>query len=280
MLQRLDEFNPQSKDVKNYNDELRLHVSLLTQHKTMTRSRRIAQAAHQIKFVLDQMESNGVKADIATHSLLFTKNVLLERLDEATVNLHRVNQLSSIGRYSEIQGETLGHFFEQSLSRDNFNGLAHLATFTEKFEIDISNWQISKFRPALDFYLNHTPDLNKILTFTRFYTQFVNGALKNESLENSDDAKRIEAFQKAFGSQLENLVDMNALFKHLVNTIGSKQYIDPVSKQDPVEQLINFYTQDNVQSICRLSEQGTTHINHSDIVRYIANHFDSNSSFA
>ena len=146
------------------------------------------------------MESNGVKADITTHSLLFKKNVLLERLDEATVNLHRVNQLSSFGRYSEIQSETLGHFFEQSLSRDNFNGLAHLATFTEEFEIDISNWQINKFRPALDFYLNHTLDLNKILTFTRFYTQFVNSALKNESLENADDAKRIKVFQKAFGS--------------------------------------------------------------------------------
>ena len=73
---------------------------------------------------------------------------------------------------------------------------------------------------------------------------------------------------------------MNALFMHLVGAIGSKQYIDPVSKQDPLEQLITFYTRDDVQSICRLSEQGTTHINHSDIVKYIANHFDSNSSFA
>ena len=86
------------------------------------------------------MESSGVKADITTHSLLLKKNVLLERHDDATINLHRVNQLSSIGRYSEIQGETLGNFFEQSLTRDNFNGLAHLATFTEKFEIDISGW--------------------------------------------------------------------------------------------------------------------------------------------
>lgn len=48
------------------------------------------------------MESNGVKADITTHSLLFKKNVLLERPEEATANLLRVNQLSSIGRYSEI----------------------------------------------------------------------------------------------------------------------------------------------------------------------------------
>ena len=82
----------------------------------------------------------------------------------------------------------MGHFFEQSLGRDNFNGLAHLATFTEKFEIDISNWPVSKFRPALDFYLNHTPDLNKILTFTRFYTQFVEGAHRTESLEHADYA--------------------------------------------------------------------------------------------
>jgi hypothetical protein len=138
ILQRLDEFNPNSKDVKNYNDELRLHVSLLQTQKN--RNRNTAKTADQFKFVLNQMESNEVKADITTHSLLFKKNVLLERLDEATVNLHRVNQLSSFGRYSEIRSETLGHFFEQSLSRDNFNGLAHLATFTEEFDIDISNW--------------------------------------------------------------------------------------------------------------------------------------------
>jgi len=92
--------------VNNYNDELRLHVSLLKAQKT--RGRTTAKAADQIKFVLNQMESNGVKADITTHSLLFKKNVLLESHEEATVNLHRVNQLSSIGRYSEIQSETLG----------------------------------------------------------------------------------------------------------------------------------------------------------------------------
>ena len=100
ILQRLDEFNPQSKDVKNYNDELRLQVSLLQAQKT--RGRAPAKAGEQIRYVLDQMERNGVEADITTHSVLFKKNVLLEGLDEATVNLHRVNQLSSVGRYSEI----------------------------------------------------------------------------------------------------------------------------------------------------------------------------------
>jgi hypothetical protein len=89
ILQRLDEFDPQSQDVKNYNDELRLHVSLLKAQKT--RGRAVTKAADQIRYVLDQMESNGVKGDITTHSVLFKKNVLLEGLDEATVNLHRVN---------------------------------------------------------------------------------------------------------------------------------------------------------------------------------------------
>jgi hypothetical protein len=56
------------------------------------------------------------------------------------VNLARVNQMSNVGHYSEIQNEGLSQFFEQSLARDNFNGLAHLATFVEKFEIDISQW--------------------------------------------------------------------------------------------------------------------------------------------
>jgi hypothetical protein len=89
ILQRLDEFDPQSQNVQNYNEELRLHVSLLKAQKA--RGRTVTKAAEQIRYVLDQMESNGVKGDIATHSVLFKKNVLLEGLDEATVNLHRVN---------------------------------------------------------------------------------------------------------------------------------------------------------------------------------------------
>ena len=36
---------------------------------------------------------------------------------------------------------------------------------------------MSKFRSALDFYLNHSFDLNKILTFTRFYVASARSAL-------------------------------------------------------------------------------------------------------
>lgn len=191
-----------------------------------------------------------------------------------------MNQLSQLGRYSEVTNEALSRFFEQSLSRDNFNGLAHLAAYAENFNIDISSWQISKFRPALDFYLNHSPDLNKILTFVRFYTQYANSRLRKEDLKEADETKRASVFSRTFGDQLEDLVDMNALFKYLVAAVGPKQYIDPVSKKDPIEQLIDFYSQDDVQAICRLSSQGTTHINHTDIVKYISNHFDSNKAFS
>ena len=35
---------------------------------------------------------------------------------------------------------------------------------------------------------------------------------------------------------------MNALFTYLVGTVGKKTFLDPKTKQDPVQDLIQFYT--------------------------------------
>jgi len=77
-----------------------------------------------------------------------------------------------------INTKDLENFFEKSLKRDNFDGLGHLANYISKNQIDISRWDIGMFRPALNFYLNDSFNLNKILTFTRFYVHYANSALK------------------------------------------------------------------------------------------------------
>jgi hypothetical protein len=52
-------------------------------------------------------------------------------------------------------------------------------------------------------------------------------------------------FERVFGS-LESLVDMNALFGHLVEKVGSKTFIDPITKQDPLVKLIEFFSRKDV----------------------------------
>jgi len=42
----------------------------------------------------------------------------------------------------------------------------------EKNSIDISNWDLNRFRPALDFYLNSSFNIDNVLTFSKFYTYF------------------------------------------------------------------------------------------------------------
>lgn len=78
---------------------------------------------------------------------------------------------------SLIDSSLLKKFYEISLSRDNFEGLAHLITYLERKNIDISGWKITKFRSAVDFYLNHSFSLNHIFTFTRFYVHHANCSL-------------------------------------------------------------------------------------------------------
>jgi hypothetical protein len=41
--------------------------------------------------------------------------------------------------------------------------------------------------------------------------------------------------------ELETLVDMNALFGYLVEKVGTKTFVDPVTREDPLNNLIEFF---------------------------------------
>jgi len=136
-------------------------------------------------------------------------------LDQATINLKKLVESKVVYSHSPVKVSDLNQFFEKSLAKDNFDGLAHLASYIERYQIDISRWEVSRFRSAIDFYLNHSFDINKILTFSRYYMRFANSKLQSSS-----------EFQDVFGD-LEALVDMNALFGYLVEKVGTKTFIDP-----------------------------------------------------
>ena len=137
------------------------------------------------------MKKNGVRPDAQTSALLFSKNLHFNNIYQANLNLAEV--LNSPHQYfSLIKVNDLKTFFEQSLNRDNFDGLGHLANYIERNHIDISRWEIGRFRSALDFYLNHTFDINKILTFTRFYIHYANCALNRGNIrEQLQDVKNL-----------------------------------------------------------------------------------------
>lgn len=79
--------------------------------------------------------------------------------------------------------------------------------------------------------------------------------------------------------QLENIVDIGAVFKHIVDKIGGKQLIDPITKKDPIQEIIEFFAQDQIKELSRLSTEGTTHISTPDVVKYLSNHIDTNQAF-
>jgi hypothetical protein len=47
-----------------------------------------------------------------------------------------------------------------------------LINYIEKFRVDIGSWNIERFKPALDFYLNRSFNISNIMIFTKFYTNY------------------------------------------------------------------------------------------------------------
>lgn len=72
---------------------------------------------------------------------------------------------------------------------------------------------------------------------------------------------------------------MNALFGYLVEKVGTKTLIDPMTKEDPIQNLIEFFAQKEIQEISQMSHEGTTFISSGDIAKYLANHLDAPGSF-
>lgn len=232
------------------------------------------------------MTKNGVRPDGESHALLFEKNVADDQLTLANQNLRSLLADGDLTAPSHpIPADSLRQFFDSSLSQDNYDGLAFLINYVEQSGVDISEWDMLRFRSGLDFYLNHTFNISKVLTFTRFYAHHVRCALQSESmvanlqnLETLSEPNLALLHREVFG-QVEDLVDMQSLFGHLVDRIGRKALIDPLSQVDPIVNLIDLFARHDVKKISRHSEQGTTFLSDDDIVAYIVNHLDEPGAF-
>lgn len=74
-------------------------------------------------------------------------------------------------------------------------------------------------------------------------------------------------------------MDMNLLFQLLVNKIGSKTLLDPISKVDPMQNIIDFFSIKEIQAVQKYSELSSTFINDDDISQYYANSLSNPESF-
>lgn len=81
-------YDSTSRNVNHYNEFIRILVSKIEGK----RQDQVNLTVKRIQIVLNDMEANHVKADSVTNSLLFKKNIQTDRIDEATLNLLRVNQ--------------------------------------------------------------------------------------------------------------------------------------------------------------------------------------------
>lgn len=72
---------------------------------------------------------------------------------------------------------------------------------------------------------------------------------------------------------------MRSLFGYLVEKIGNKQVIDPITKEDPLWRAIEFFYRPGVQDITNYGETQYNIINESDVASYFKNHLNDNKTF-
>lgn len=164
-------------------------------------------------------------------------------------------------------------FFTQAIKRDNFDGIAFLTNYCENFSVDTSAWNVSQFHSAINYYLNVNFNLSKVMIFTKFYRQYYGqraaSIIKGES-GLSEQALRNASI--AIFDKHEGLVNMRALFSFLTDHVGREQVIDPLTKQDALWKLVDFYTRDRqFFTLSQHSENNSLDV--EDIARYFGTQF-------
>lgn len=112
----------------------------------------------------------------------------------------------------------------------------------------------------LDSHINGHFDLSKVMVFAKFYLYFnqcrlaaVERACLQEEVDCGSKAERKKIIAKVF-AQNKSLVDTSALIDFLVDHLGSQTLIDPLTQEDPLAKLIDFYTKAEVLPGSQLTE--------------------------
>jgi hypothetical protein len=76
-----------------------------------------------------------------------------------------------------------------------------------------------------------------------------------------------------------SLVDMRSLFGHLVEALGTRQAIDPVTKEDALWQLVQFFISPGIKDIAQYGPTNYNTISDADIAKYFGNRLEDSRAF-
>lgn len=103
-------------------------------------------------------------------------------------------------------------YFRRCVSNDKLEGVGHLVNYCEHYDVNVSKWQLEKFRSALNYYLNEKFDLNKICLFNKFYTAFFQSRYRDATQKKLPT----DQLAKAVFGENDDLVDMKGLLQYVV----------------------------------------------------------------
>jgi hypothetical protein len=101
--------------------------------------------------------------------------------------------------------------------------------------------------------LNQSFNLSNILIFTRYYTYYHQCKLqkalgKDKSFEELSDSEKYALHQQVFDKG-QQIIDMRSLFSYLVEKVGTKEALDPVTKEDGLWKIIDFFTKKGISDL-------------------------------
>lgn len=170
--------------------------------------------------------------------------------------------------------------------------MGHLITYVENYGLDITYWPLRKFHSALNYYTNVSFDLSNLLIFTRYYAYYhtcrLNRSLKNlaqeedgyrKEVEELTHAEKLQVSKEVFGGQDSQAIDMRSLFGMLVNKLGTQEALDPVTREDGLWNLIDYYTKRGISDLASYYQSLNNTLDERDIALYFKNHINYSRAF-
>lgn len=117
--------------------------------------------------------------------------------------------------------------------------------------------------------------MNNVLIFTKYYTYYHSCRLARET-EPAGEAEKFAMNKRIFDKPI---VDMRALFGFLVTHLGTRVALDPVTKDDALWRLVEFFTRPSVAQLAAYSDNACNTLDDKDLARYLANRSGDKKAF-
>lgn len=162
--------------IKNYDHELKILSKLAILNKSDKKE--MAEIKESFEFIFSEMRKNGIEETYHTQARIFEYAAMSGHYGLADAMLKKLTS-NDATNVSPIDHAHLEQYYLDSLRNDHLNGVALGINYAKAFGLNISNWNLSACRSGLDYYLNHSRDDNKLMTYIKLYTYFYDCRTKN-----------------------------------------------------------------------------------------------------